>query len=107
MGRLAADRYGPTLAKESFTLRLAIVIVSVTAIAVGLVHLRRTEIATRHQIQRLSAEQIRLRRALWDQQVRLGELTAPQRVQQRADEMALGLSHKAEQVESSAAVMQH
>ena len=87
-------------------MRLAIVIVSVTAIAVGLVHLRRTEIATRHRIRRLSAEQVRLRRALWDQQVRLGELTAPARVQQRAEEMALGLSHKSAQVERSAGAAQ-
>ncbi len=88
-------------------MRLAIVIVSVAAIAVGLVHLRRTEIATRHRIQRLSAEQIRLRRVLWDQQVRLGELTAPGRVRQRADEMALGLSQETAQVERSAGVARH
>jgi len=87
-------------------LRLAIVIVSVTAIAVGLVHLRRREIAARHRIQRLAAEQVRLRRALWDQQVRLGELTAPGCVRQRAEEMALGLWPKTDQAPAQMATAQ-
>jgi len=70
-------------------MRLAAVIVVLVTIAVTLVHLRRREITVRHEIQLLRTRQIALRRKLWDQQVRLGRLTAPGRVRRFAEEMAL------------------
>ncbi len=71
--------------------RIGLVIVLLAAMAVGLVHIRRSEMYVRHEIQRLSQQQILLRRKLWDQQVHLGYLTAPATIRSRADEMALGL----------------
>ena len=77
-------------------MRLGIVIIVLAAIAVGLVQIRRAEMTTRHQIQSLRSAQVKIRRTLWGQQVRMGELTAPQQVRRRAAEMALGLIDKAE-----------
>ena len=65
-------------------MRLACVIVILGAIAVGLVHLRRCEMAARHQMHQLQAAEVRLRRDFWDQQVRLGRLMSPGEVRRRA-----------------------
>jgi hypothetical protein len=65
--------------------RLAVVIAILGGIAVGLVQLRRREIVVRHEIQRMQEQQIGLRRRLWDQQVRLGYLTAPREIHHRLD----------------------
>jgi len=73
-------------------MRLALIIVSLAATAVGLVHLRRAETSAAHEIQAQRAAQVELRRRLWDQQVELGWLTAPHEVRRRADEMSLRLS---------------
>jgi len=70
-------------------MRLATVIVVLAAIAVTLVHLRRREITVRHEIQLLRTRQVALRRKLWDQQVRLGRLTAPRRIRHFVEETAL------------------
>jgi len=70
--------------------RLAVVIAALAAVAVTLVHLRRQEIAVRHEIQQLQTREVSLRRKLWDQQARLGRLTAPSEVRRRADELILG-----------------
>ena len=64
------------------------IIACVAAILVGLVHVRREEIVTRHAIQRLRIRQIKLRRVLWDQQRRLGRLRCPGRVLRRATALA-------------------
>ena len=75
-------------------MRLAAVIVILAAIAVGLVHVRRAETIDRHQIQRLQLHRARLRRTLWDQQVRLGYLTAPGQIRRRSQKMALDLNEE-------------
>ncbi len=72
-------------------MRLGLVIAALAMVAVGLVQIRRAEIAARHEIQRLETQQISLRRTLWDQQIRLGYLTAPREVRRRAGQMALDL----------------
>ena len=72
-------------------MRLAIIIIGVTAIAVTLIHMRRAELAMNCEMQRLQMEQVTLRRTLWDQQVRLGHLLAPSEVKRRSDEMSLNL----------------
>ena len=74
-------------------MRLAVVILAMAVIAIGLVQIRRSELAARHEIQLLKARDTELRRAVWDQQVRLGYLTAPSEVLRRADEMSLGLTN--------------
>lgn len=66
-------------------MRLAVVIAILGGIAVGLVQLRRREIVVRYEIQRMQEQQLRLRRKLWDQQVKLGYLTAPHEIHHRLD----------------------
>ncbi len=76
-------------------MRFVLVIVSLTAIALGLIHLRGAELSERHQIQQLEYQyRVEMRRKLWDQQVRLGYLVAPGQVRRRADEMGLGFVEK-------------
>jgi len=79
-------------------MRMGIVIIVLAAMGVGLVQIRRQEMTARHEIQSLRAAQVKIRRTLWEQQVRMGELTAPQAVRRRAAEMALGLIDRSEAV---------
>ena len=76
---------------------------SLTAIAVGLIHLRRAEVRARHEIQRIRQQQVSLRRTLWDQETRIAELAAPHRVRWRARHMPLQLidKHKLPEVDVS------
>lgn len=73
-------------------MRLGLIILLLGGIAIALVHLRRAETAAHHEIQRLRIEQVQLRRALWEQHVRLGRLQAPAEVRRRSSEMALELT---------------
>jgi len=73
---------------------MGVVILLLGCIAVTLVHIRRAEITARHEIQRHQIKQVKLRRKLSDQQVRLGYLTSPGEVDKRAQEMKLDLVHK-------------
>ena len=68
-------------------MRISLVIVVLAAVTVGMVHLRRAETRVHHQVHRLQVRQIRLRRALYDQQAILGCLTAPGQVRRRAELM--------------------
>jgi len=70
-------------------LRLAVVIISLAAIAVAMVHVRRGEITAMHEIQRLETDQVALRRRLWDQQVELGRVLSPEEIRRRIEEMAI------------------
>ncbi len=72
--------------------RLIFLIVVLTAIATCLVHIRQGVSAARYEIYKLQSKRIKLRRRLWDQQVKLGQLTAPREVRLRAEEMSLGLT---------------
>jgi len=76
--------------------RLSLVIAILVAIWVGLVHLRHEKVRAGHEIQRLQMRQVSLRRRLWDQEVRIGELTTPDRVRGRAKQMPLQLVEKYE-----------
>jgi len=71
-----------------------VIIVSLTAIAVALVQMRRAELIARHEIQKLQTNEVALRRQLWDQQVQLGRLTSPEVVRRRVEDMALPLVDK-------------
>lgn len=73
-------------------MRIAFIIIGLTAIAVGLVHVRRREVALRYEIQRMQSEHTSLRREIWDRQVRLGHLMAPREIRQRSETMALDLT---------------
>jgi hypothetical protein len=72
-------------------MRLGLVILLLAGMAVALVHVRRAEVSTRHEIQRLRMRQVTLRRKLWDQQIRVGELTSPREVRKRVEQMKLKL----------------
>ena len=73
-------------------MRTAFIIIGLTAIAVGLVHIRRQEVVLRHEIQRMQSEHTALRREIWDRQVQIGHLLAPRAVKQRSETMALDLT---------------
>jgi hypothetical protein len=75
-------------------MRMAFIILGLTAIAIGLVHLRRAEMAVRYDRQRLESRRATLRREIWDRQVELGHLTRPDEVELRARAMALDLMHE-------------
>ena len=72
-------------------MRVALVILTLAAVAVGIVHLRRAQTRANHQVHRLQLEQIQLRRRLYDQQAELGRLTTPQAVRRRAEKMDAAL----------------
>ena len=76
--------------------RLVIVTIVLTAVALALVSIRRQEAWVRHDIQRHQQRQMALRRRLWDQRVRIGQLVAPAEVRRRAQEMALDLTDEDE-----------
>ena len=79
-------------------MRFAVVILVLAAIAAGLVHIRRRQAVCCHEIQSLQIRRIALRRKLWDQNVRLGYLTAPHQVRRRVEEMVLNRNRADEQV---------
>lgn len=61
------------------------------AVAVALVHIRREETMAAHEIQRLQRQRVVIRRELADRMVRVGELTTPESVIERAHTLALDL----------------
>lgn len=64
-------------------MRLILLIVALAGIAVGLVHLRRSEISVRHEIQQVEIQRIQLRREAAGQEVRIGHLLAPESLRRR------------------------
>jgi hypothetical protein len=76
--------------------RVSLVILTLAAVTVATVHLRRAETRARHQVYRLQIEQIHLRRRLYDQQAILGRLTAPRRVRQRVRQLDVRLTSRLE-----------
>lgn len=83
-------------------MRMGLVILLLTGMAVALVHIRRAEVSTRHEIQRLRMRQVALRRKLWDQQIHVSVLTSPQEVRKRVERMKLKLVRPGEQGEPMA-----
>lgn len=70
-------------------MRIAIVIVALAAIAVAMVHIRRTRTNLRNEMQKMENQQIALKRELQDQQIRLGRAMSPSEIRRRAEEMAI------------------
>ncbi len=73
-------------------MRLAIVIFSLAAIAVSLVHIRRAEMTAQHEIQKLQLQQVALRRTIDDQEMRRAQVMAFDVVKRRAEAMAMDLT---------------
>jgi len=61
-------------------MRLAWILVGLSAISASVVHLRCRQIQWRAEMQHLDNERLLVRRTLWDQQLRLGDLTTPQNI---------------------------
>lgn len=78
-------------------MRFSLVVVTLAAVAVGMVHLRRATTRAHYQVQRLQVRQVGLRRRLYDQQAILGQLTAPSRVRKRAEQMDTTLTYSRRQ----------
>ena len=72
-------------------MRFAWIILAFAVIAAAVVHLRLEQASVRAETYRLSASRHEVRRTLWDQQIRLGELASPRQVNQRGRQLALEL----------------
>ncbi len=76
-------------------MRLAFIIICLTVIGVGLVHIRRQEVALRHEVHSKQLRHIVLRREIWDRQVRLGHMTTPRNIRHRAEVLGLNINNTA------------
>ncbi|KKK85673.1 hypothetical protein LCGC14_2770940 [marine sediment metagenome] len=74
-------------------MRIAFVIVSLTVIALALVHLRREEVAMRRDMQRVQSEHVKVRREIWDRQMKIGDMMTPQAIRFRSEVMALEMTN--------------
>ncbi len=72
-------------------MRFAWIILAFAVIAAGMVHLRLERASVQADTFRLSARRHEVRRELWNQQIRLGELTSPREVNKRGYQLALEL----------------
>ena len=72
-------------------MRFAWIILAFAAIAAVMVHFRLEQASVRAETYRLSARRHEVRRTLWDQQIRLGELASPRQVNRRGRQLALEL----------------
>ncbi len=75
-------------------MRIAFVIVSLTAIALGLVHLRRKEVVMCRDMQRLQSQHAKVRREIWDRQMKIGDMMTPRAIRFRSEVMSLGMSNE-------------
>ena len=76
--------------------RLAILLVVATAVAAGLVHLRREQARVGHEIHAGLSRQTALRRELWGLRLEIERMLTPADVRDRAREMALDLTSEEE-----------
>ncbi len=72
-------------------MRFAWIILAFAVIASAMVHLRLERASVQADTFRLSARRHEVRRELWNQQVRLGELTSLRQVNRRGHQLALEL----------------
>jgi hypothetical protein len=61
-------------------MRLAWIIIGLTAISATVVHLRCRQSQARTESYLLESQRVAVRRTLWEQQIRLGDLTSPQNI---------------------------
>ena len=73
-------------------MRIAIIIIGITAIATGLVIIRREDVRLRHEIQITQTQHIALRRQVWDRHMELAHLLTPISIEYRVEAMDLDLS---------------
>jgi hypothetical protein len=97
-GKLADNQKDLVLLNGFFRnerMRLAFIIVCLTTIGIGLVHIRRQEVALRHEVQSKQLRHVALRREIWDRQVRLGHMTTPRNIRHRAEILGLDINNTA------------
>ncbi len=70
-------------------MRYVFVILMLTSIALGVVHLRRRQRRLSNEIRRLDLTHIRLKREVWSRQVELGHLLSPGEIARRLRAMGL------------------
>jgi hypothetical protein len=75
-------------------MRIVLIILSLTATAVCLVHIRRADVAVRHEIQCIQSQHVQLRREIWHEKMELGHLLTPEAIRSRVDAMALELTNE-------------
>lgn len=73
-------------------MRIAFLIICMTLIAVGLVHLRRQEMGYQHQMQVLELSKPSVRRAIWERETRIGEMTTPNAIRKSIQASSLDVS---------------
>lgn len=69
------------------------VILGLTVIALGLVHVRRQEASLLYALQRSQSRHAALRRDIWDHHVEVGRLTTPEHIRHRTAVMALDMTY--------------
>jgi len=72
-------------------MRTAWIILCMAALGVGVVHLRSRQNGLRAEMYRLEARRVKVRRRLWNQQLRIGELDVTGPKLQRSRDWALDL----------------
>ena len=75
-------------------MRWVLVLVAGAAVGIGLVNIRLDVVRHRHEIRQLGREQVRLRRALCDQQISLSKLTTRASIHQAVVEQSLDLTDR-------------
>ena len=73
-------------------MRLAWVIILLVGVAATTALIRSRRVATQAELFRLEGRRLHLRRQLWDQQLRLGRLSAPRQTELRGQQWGLRLS---------------
>jgi hypothetical protein len=71
--------------------RAAWVIILLAVLGAGLAKVRTRQIAAQAQMARMEAARLKVRRRLWDQQLRLGRLRRPKSIEYRCLDWALEL----------------
>jgi hypothetical protein len=74
-------------------MRMVWIIVGLTVIALGLVHVRRQEATLLYALQRSQSRHAALRREIWDRHVEIGRLTTPEHIRHRTAVMALEMTY--------------
>ncbi|MBN1553196.1 MAG: hypothetical protein JXA11_00505 [Phycisphaerae bacterium] len=74
-------------------MRMVWIILGLTLVALGLVHVRRREAALSYALQRTQSRHAELRREIWDRHVEIGRLTTPEHIAHRAAVMALDMTY--------------
>jgi len=73
-------------------MRIAFLIICMTLIAVGLVHLRRQEMGLQHELQVLEFGKPAVRRAMWGRHARIGQMTTPEAIRRSIKSSSLDVS---------------